>query len=90
MMMKGLIRLFFSILVVDDGMKVKDGSRKTYSMHEVYLAGRKQDYSIYSKVWIYFMSVLPVSPACNCMDCMHGVTPSKTYILLLLFGQKRN
>ena len=33
---------------------------------------------------------VPVSPACNCIDCMQGVTPSKTYILLLLLGQNLN
>ena len=33
---------------------------------------------------------IPVSPACNCIDCMQGVTPSKTYILLLLLGQNLN
>lgn len=33
---------------------------------------------------------IPVSPARNCIDCMQGVTPSKTYIRLLLLGQNLN
>lgn len=33
---------------------------------------------------------IPVSPACNCIFWMQGVTPSKTYIRLLLLGQNLN
>ncbi|KAF5931785.1 hypothetical protein HYC85_027956 [Camellia sinensis] len=43
-------------------------------------------------VFLAFNNVrkLPTSPACNCIDCIQGVTPSRTYILLLLLGQNRN
>jgi len=33
---------------------------------------------------------IPMSPAFNCKACMQGVTPSNTYILLLLLGQNLN
>lgn len=34
--------------------------------------------------------ILPTSPACNCIDWIQLVIPSRTYILLLLLGQNRN
>lgn len=42
-------------------------------------------WTLFSIAWI-----LPVSPAWSCMAWIQGVTPSRTYMRLLLFGQNLN